>query len=130
MPFSVLIASREMPMCVDSERVAPFKHTQVVAIDLTANGQANQFASFKEQQFRFVAFPPDQEYETYDLRSREHTIDKWKAAEKLSAEPESTTTGSPLAVLTGNGNGTEQQSTEELEVKSSTVSHIMTSSEL
>ena len=119
MPFSVLIASRQEPECAESEKVEPYKFKGVVSIDLTANGKESAFTAFEAQRFRFIAFPPDGEFETYDLRSRESTIDKTLSV--TSTEP--TSTESELNVRTSSNETADQEDSDT--GATATIAHVM-----
>ena len=125
MPFSVLIASREKPSCENSVRVPLFKYVGVVAIDLAVSIQLDKLKSFTEQQFKFLAFPPDQEYEVYDLQSRAHTIEKRNIVEEVgvAVEPEPSSADSTLSVLAGTINKTDKSLNEK--DASSSISHVI-----
>jgi hypothetical protein len=126
MPFSVLIATRLEPKCAETEKVEPFEYTGVVAIDLTANGKENAFDIFSKQQFSFIAFPPDGEYETYDLKSRDSTVDK-ALFSVTSVEP--TSIDAELSVRTSSKiNDTDQDSVDDAEA-ATTIAHVMDTAE-
>jgi hypothetical protein len=78
MPYSVLLVERKEPECEDADKVGSFVHVEEITLHLADDKSAS--LAFKAQEFRFLAFPPDGEFEIYNLKERAGTTKKEASA--------------------------------------------------
>lgn len=63
----VLVLSRAKEICTSSKLEKPVLHREVAAVHIEDD---ETLSNFKKQQFKFLAMPPDSDYEIYNLESR------------------------------------------------------------